>query len=124
MYSILTSCEFATAKVLKERPEWEERGNQKSARGKVLVHLVVHTTPLAPVRAPGAVAIPAEALASPAAEDATEEPIYRIHEDGGSVHEVSLTAPRQRQVIDLPPLYSSNLGHHTEPLEDSNAGAH
>ncbi|KAF9559074.1 hypothetical protein CPC08DRAFT_763518 [Agrocybe pediades] len=43
------SCEFATPKVLKERPEWEERGNQKSARGKVLVHLVVHTTTTRPV---------------------------------------------------------------------------
>ncbi|KAF4612983.1 hypothetical protein D9613_010735 [Agrocybe pediades] len=81
-------------------------------------------TQLAPIPTSGAVAIPAEAPALPAAEDATEEPIYRIHEDGGSVHEVSSTSPRQRQVIDLPPVYSSNFGRRLEPPEDSNAGAH
>ncbi|KAF9553789.1 hypothetical protein CPC08DRAFT_754031 [Agrocybe pediades] len=76
-----------------------------------------------PAPAPAPVPAPAAAPASPAAEDATEEPIYRIHEDGGSVHEVSSTAPRQRQVIDLPPLYSSNFGRRAELQEDSGAGA-
>ncbi|KAF9557390.1 hypothetical protein CPC08DRAFT_710460 [Agrocybe pediades] len=83
----------------------------------------VLSTPLASVNLSGAVAIPAAVPASPAAENATEEPIYRIHEDGGSVHEASSNAARQRQVIDLPPLYNSNFGHRPEPTEDSNRGA-
>ncbi|KAF9557396.1 hypothetical protein CPC08DRAFT_764623 [Agrocybe pediades] len=66
--------------------------------------------------------VPAAVPSSHAADDA-EEPIYRIHEDGGSVHDASSNAPRQRQVIDLPPLYNSNFGHRPEPTEDSNRGA-
>ncbi|KAF9557379.1 hypothetical protein CPC08DRAFT_751986 [Agrocybe pediades] len=58
---------------------------------------------------------------APTAQGVTDEPIYRIHEDGGSVHET--INPEQRQVIDLPPLYSSNFGRRgQEPAEEANTG--
>ncbi|KAF4613258.1 hypothetical protein D9613_010745 [Agrocybe pediades] len=82
----------------------------------------VSTPTPALTRTPIAVPVPTAPPALPAAQDGTEEPIYRIHEDGGSVHEASSTAPGQRQVIDLPPLYSSNFGRRQEPPEELNAG--
>ncbi|KAF9557381.1 hypothetical protein CPC08DRAFT_751988 [Agrocybe pediades] len=82
----------------------------------------VSTPTPALTRTPIAVPVPTAPPALPAAQDGTEEPIYRIHEDGGSVHEASSTAPGQRQVIDLPPLYSSNFGRRQETPEEPNAG--
>ncbi|KAF9543972.1 hypothetical protein CPC08DRAFT_716613 [Agrocybe pediades] len=63
--------------------------------------------------------------AMPTVQGPAEDPIYRIHEDGGSVHEPSSATPGQRRVIDLPPTYSFNFARHQEPEpEDSNAGVH
>ncbi|KAF9554872.1 hypothetical protein CPC08DRAFT_712505 [Agrocybe pediades] len=72
------------------------------------------TTSVPATRAP----IPA-APAAATAQAGTEEPIYRIHDDGGSVHELSFATQGQRQVIDLPPLYSSTFGRRQESSRDS-----
>ncbi|KAF4613028.1 hypothetical protein D9613_010707 [Agrocybe pediades] len=96
----------------------------KANRRVVPLSYAVHTRASAlegPIPAPAAA--PEAAPASPTTQDDTEEPIYRIHEDGGSVREVPSTVRGRRQIIDLPPLYSSNFGRrHQEATEEPNTG--
>ncbi|KAF4612985.1 hypothetical protein D9613_010733 [Agrocybe pediades] len=77
--------------------------------------------PLPASPAPAAVAAPTATPALPAAEGATVEPLYMIHEDGGSVHE-TIDPQGQRQVIHLPPVYSSYFGRRPDHSEDSSVG--